>query len=810
MKNLLFILSCFFHLSNSYAIGFNGSGISGRVLDQEKKPLQFAIVTLLNSGDSSLAKGATTDENGNFSLGEIVPGNYFLTVNLAGFEKFTRDSILFSETNQTVLPDIILVPQKEMKEVTISAAQPLFEQKPDMLIMNVENSPVKISGTAWDLIAKIPGVMIDANNNITLRGKPGVAVYFDNKNTYLGGDALVNYLQNISAADVISVQIISNPSAKYDAQGTGGILNIVTKKGSQLGFNGNARAGIAEAFYPKYEGGFGFNYAKEKFNVYGKYDIGRRDNIERFYINRNIPYNNITTNYNQFSSKKNQPLGQTVRLGADMYAKHGITWGVRTEGSLSNEKNFATNTTMLSTVGSDTTMGLYQGNTENNIFQNLNGNIYFDQKLDTLGTELSASADALYYNIDNTSDFTLNTYDNSGNEISPTAYSRMNTHSKMNIYVEQMDYTKPYGKKYKLESGVKSSYVATDNTMKFENEVNSTWENDTTKSNQFIYKETILAAYANGYATYGNWQFEAGLRGEQTISDGNSPTVNTHLTKTYFQLFPSVFILQKFGKHSAMNYTYSRRVNRPDYMDLNPFVSYLDRYTYEKGNPYLQPEIVNNAEITYSFMDALTVTAGGSLVSNAMTDVTQQEDATGIGYKTTVNLKTVQHGYLGFSCPVPIGNWLMMENDFNYMYDRYSSVLYGTTIDNRNNTWTASSNLTVSLPGNLKFQAWGWYNAPATYGIFHMKERWGTGAGISGTFCNKQLNVLLNVSDIFRSNGMRATINFQNQDMSLRFVPESPRVYLRVRYSFGNSKATRKAETKTGADELKDRTGGNK
>jgi hypothetical protein len=808
MKHLLLLLSGIFFFANAHALERENTQLHGRITDQDKKPMEFVVVTLLKAEDSSLVKGDITDAAGNFSFENLNAGNFLVSASFTGYEKVMQGPFTVSGDQNLALEDIAMVPVKNEKEVVIAAAQPLFTQKADKLIMNVENSPVRIIGTAWDLLSTAPGVVVDQNAKITLRGKSGVLVYIDNKNTFLSGDQLMNRLQNIPATDIVSVEIITNPSAKYDAQGSGGIINFITKKGSQLGFNGSVMVGVGQAFYTKYQDGASFNYATAKFNVYAKYDFANWNSLDRSYINRNITYNSIKTNYNQHSSIIETPLANSGTLGIDFYAKHNITWGVRADGSFIHDRSNAINTTIITQSGSDITNELYQKNGDSNLFHDATANIYFDQKIDTNGRELSGSLDYLTYNTNDLQTFNLNYIDDHGNTTAPSENQRSNSLSAINILVGQLDYAHPFGKKYKLETGLKSSYVKTDNNLIFDFENNSgAWENDTTKSNHFIYTEQINAVYATGYATLGKWELEAGLRAEQTISDGNSRTTGERLKNSYIQLFPSVFILQKINETNSINYTYSRRVNRPDYQQLNPFVYYLDKYTYEQGNPFLQPEISNNVDVTYSFMDALFVSMGAGRTKHAMTDVTNQVDSTGIGYKTTVNLNNVDNGYFGISSPIPIGNWFMAEIELNESYHRFTSNLYGTNIDNKSWMFNGSTTFTFTLPHSVKFQIWGWYQGPGTYGIFYSKSQGGVGTSISKTFFNKQLSVNLVGNDLFHQNGMRASINFQGQDVYLEFIPETPRVFLRVRYSFGNKKATRKAESKSGAEDLKNRTG---
>lgn len=808
MNRLLpFLFGMLFCMTAS-AHPFENGQLHGRVVGEDKKPLEFVVVTLLKAKDSSLVKGGITDGDGNYLFDNLSSDTFLVSASFTGFTKVMQGPYIIAGGQNLAMEDIVMTASKDLKEVTIAAAQPLFTQKADKLIMNVENSPVRITGTAWDLLSTAPGVVVDQNGRITLRGKSGVLVYMDGKNTFLSGDQLMNHLQNIPATDIVSVEIISNPSAKYDAQGSGGIINLITKKGSQLGFNGGANFAYGQAFYGKYTGGFNFNYATAKFNVYGRYDFADWNSLERSYINRNINFNSITTNYNQHSSTTDNSFSNNARLGIDFYAKHNITWGFRVDGAFVPEHSSSINSTLISESGNDSTNELYQKNTTKGDFKNGSVNLYFDQKLDTNGKELSGSVDYLTYDNANLQTFNLNYYDLNGRPFAPSEDQRSNALSNINILVEQIDYAHPFGKKFKVETGAKSSYVKTDNNLIYDFKNNSgNWQNDTTKSNRFIYTEMINAAYVTGYATLGKFELMAGLRAEQTISDGDSPTTGEHLKNSYVQLFPSVFVLHKINDKHALNYTYSRRVNRPGYENLNPFVFYLDKYTYEQGNPFLQPEISNNVDVTYSFMEALFLSVGAGRTKHAMTDVTNQVDSTGIGYKTTVNLNNVDNLYFGFSTPIPIGNWFMGEIELNESYNRFTSNLYGTNIDNKSWMFYGSSNFTFSLKHDLKIQVWYWYQGPGTYGIFNSKSKSGTGVSISKSFFNKQLSVTVVGSDIFHQNGMRAYINFQNQDVYLSFIPETPRVSLRLRYTFGNKKATRKAESKSGADDLKNRTG---
>lgn len=803
LRNLFILpaLLCFVISGNSAV------NVRGKVTDQEKKPVEFAVITLLSSADSSLVKGAISASDGTFVLENIQPGNYLATYSFTGFEKVWKGPFEIADGADFSLPDAELLPSKQMDEVTIRAAMPLFQQKPGKLVMNVESSPIRIAGTAWDLLSKCPGVFIDQNSNITMKGRQGVQVYIDDRPTYLGGDGLKNYLQGIPAADIANVELIYNPSARYDAEGTAGIINLVTKKGARQGLNASARLGYGYGFRPKYYSGFNFNYAKEKYNIYGSITENRRYTVDQTYIDRYVPYNGDTTLFSQNSyTYSNSPVN-IARFGIDFTPKEKISFGFRTEGFYAPEKDLGENSTLISGGGSDSTLNLKQTNYINENSANGGGSIYYKQQFDSLGKELSLSSDYLRFANRNNQKYNLHFYDQSGMESINPSFQRSDSKTDIEIFVLKADYTHPFNEKYKLETGVKSSYVKTDNALNFELLQNSQWENDTTRTNQFIYTEQINAAYINGSASFKKVEIMAGLRAEQTISDGNSPTTGQELKRKYLQFFPSVFVTHKINDKNTISYTYARRINRPDYENLNPFVYFLDQYTYQTGNPFLQPEIANEGDITYTYLDAAYLTVGFSKTTDAMQDVTQQIDSTGVTFQTTKNFNNIEGAYAAIGIPVPIGSWFLMENNISYSAMRFQTDLFGTPIDNKTSFVNLSTNVTFTLKHDWKIQAWSWYQSGFTYGIFKIKSQSGTGCSFSKGMLNNKLQLSLSFYDIFRKNGNRVTVNFQNQNVKLRTVPESPQLNFMLRYNFGNSKAAKKSQFQSGADDLKDRTG---
>lgn len=781
-----------------------GGTVSGKVSGPDQQPAEFAVVTLLNASDSSLVKGAITTADGAFLLENLPPGNFLLTVSMTGFSKKWEGPFTLSENQQLELPALTLETSKEMNAVTITSAQPLFVQKPGMLVMNVENSPVRMSGTAFDLLKKAPGVFVDQNSNISLKGKAGVQVYVDGKNTFLNGEQLANYLQTIPASDVVRVEIISNPSAKYDAEGNAGVINIITQKGSRQGWNGSVYGGCTQGKLTRSFTGVSFNYGKPKYNIYGKYDFGTPWRIEDHNIKKSINYENNTSYFTQRTLITLNPVVNTARVGIDFTPNANTTWGLRVDGSRDVEKIRTSNE---STITQDTdTMRLTQENKLHGRFSNLGGGAYFRHTIDTLGQEISASADYLLYYDRTNETYDLNFTDPNSNYVAP-AQQRSSSSNDIPIYVGQVDYTKPFGKKFRLETGVKSSYVETKNALLFEILTGSSWGKDTTRSNTFTYKEQINAAYVNGSLSLDKWEIMAGLRAEQTNSDGISPTMNQEVKRSYLEFFPSLFITQKINRKNTLNYSFSRRINRPDYESLNPFLFYLDQFTYKAGNPFLQPEIAWNAEASYGYNDFLFLEASVSRRTQAMTDISRQVDSTAIIYQTTVNLNTVDMAYIGGSVSHNITKWWINEANVRFTYARYRSDLYGTAFDNHNIAFNADATETFLLNKGWKVQLSGWYQGPMYYGIFLFHPMGGVDLAVSKNFFDNKLQCSLTGADLFHTQLMNIDVNYDQQDIHVHHISDTQTLTLRLRYNFGNAKAARKSQFKSGADELKQRAG---
>ncbi|MEW6469911.1 MAG: TonB dependent receptor [Bacteroidota bacterium] len=782
--------------------------LKGRILDEKNQPAEFASVALLQASDCTLVMAAITDSLGLYAFSPVPYGKYMVAAEMTGSSREYYGPV---ETDSLggplTLPAIVLKPLTQLGEIGVTARIPLFTRKPDMLVMNVENSALRSAGTALDVLKKVPGIFIDNNNNITYKGKAGVRITMDGKNTYLDNNQLVNYLQNMSASEIIRVEIVTNPSAKFDASGKAGYINIVTRRRQKQGLNGTVGAWGGYGLTPKYGGGSYLSYGSPKWNFFGSYYSGRREGLEEIHIFRNILYNDTLSSFDQDSETRTLSKSHNARLGFDYFPDSVTSMGLVASANFFNETEQVISGTGVRQEPGDSAFTLEQLNMIFATDYHLGSGLYFKKKLDTLGSEFSFNADFLMYANNSDDDYQTRHYDGSHVEFGQPYLQRSNSASDITIGVGKVDYVRAFAKnEAKLEAGLKSSYVVTDNSLFFEILKNQAWENDTLRSNDFIYKEMINAAYASFSFSWKKIGFQLGLRAENTISDGNSPTLNKRVVAEYTNFFPSAFINYSIGENHLFNAGYSRRIDRPNYQELNPFLFYLDQYTYEKGNPFLKPQFSNAFNLEYSFMEAVFTGMEFSRTRDAMMEVTQQVDSTGIGYLTTENLSTVD--YLGFSLgfPIPVGKWFMMENEFTEVYSSYrSDDLFGSALDREGWAFSYSGNMSFFLPRNLSFEISGWYESGNVYGIFNSGEKWGIDCGLVKFFFNKTLLVAFSAEDIFRTSTFASTITYQGQDVRLSWYDENRSFWFRVRYSFGQTQI-KKSGYSSGADDLKNRT----
>ncbi|HET6225597.1 MAG TPA: outer membrane beta-barrel protein, partial [Bacteroidia bacterium] len=542
--------------------------------DGNTKTIESATITLLRAKDSSVAKISVANKEGNFVFENVTEGKYLVSITAVGHSKGYSAAFDVNESNSSVaLKTIELVPvSKELSGVSVSARKPLIEQKIDRTIVNVEAAVTNVGTSALEVLEKSPGISVDKDGNISLKGKQGVQVYIDGRPTYLGGTDLANYLRSLSSNQLDQIEIMTNPPAKYDAAGNSGIINIKTKKTKQFGYSGNLSSTWSQGRYPKVNESFNFNYRKNKVNLFTTLGYNNRKNFQDLDIQRKfIEVKEIKSIFTQESRIKEQGESYNAKLGMDYFVTKKTTLGVVLTGFY-NPGVFSNKSDVLIY---DPNMNLLKqtlAQTSNDRkWNNFSTNLNFRHSFDSTGKELTIDADYVTYSSKNAQDLTNAYYDKQGLPTIKADTLLGSLPQDINIYSAKMDYTHPLKKGAKFEAGIKTSFVRTDNNAVYDSVNYGVHVRDNGRSNHFIYEENVNAVYANYSRPFGkkiNGQF--GLRLENTNSNGDQVTTGEKFKRNYTQLFPTAFFQYNADKNNNFGLNYGRRINRPDYEDLNP------------------------------------------------------------------------------------------------------------------------------------------------------------------------------------------------------------------------------------------------
>jgi hypothetical protein len=628
----------------------NTGNITGTVKDDEGKALQSATVSLLKAQDSSLVKVAVSDKVGKYEFVSIKEGKYLLSYTSVGFEKKFSNHFDLSGATIEMPATALVAAAKGLSGVTVQSKKPFIETKLDKTIVNVEASPTNAGSTALDVLEKSPGISVNSDGAISLRGKSGVIVMMDGKPTYLSATDLANMLKNMPASALDQIEIMTNPSAKYDASGNSGVINIKTKKGRAPGFNGSIMAGITTGIYniegntyiiPKSQNSFQFNYKTGKLNFFGNYNPNYMEGRNTMMFDRKFIDNG---NYEGYSAQTTKFLfkgfNQTLKLGMDWDISKKDVIGVVLSGFAFDGNPTPTTVSDIFDANNNLQSRLVSYTDNDLSFKNFTSNINWRHKFDSAGQEISADVDYVRY--DNMAEMMLTTDKyNSARQFTGQSFLKGSLPADINIYSFKTDYSKPI-KNGRFEAGAKVSYVKNDNLVDYKTFFDNKWYDDA-RSNHFIYEETVNAAYVNMNKQFKKWTVQGGLRVENTISKGNQITQNSTFKKNYTELFPTAFVSYALDKNNSLTVNYGRRITRPNYQDLNPFIYFLDTLTYRQGNIYLVPQFANKYELSYAYKSKYIVSASYSETDDVISQIMRQNTAERKTFLTPDNVATFKN-----------------------------------------------------------------------------------------------------------------------------------------------------------------------
>jgi hypothetical protein len=787
--------------------------INGTIKDGQGNGINNATVSLLHAKDSSVLKLAVTKNDGKFSFSDSKAGKYLVSTSHVGYKQVYSSVFDFDGITSVTVPALNLekVP-KEIAGVTVTSQKPIVEVKADRTILNVEGTINATGNDALELLRKSPGVTVDKDDNISLSGKNGVQVYIDGKPSPLSGTDLANYLKSMQSTQIESIELITNPSAKYEAAGNAGIINIRLKKNKAYGVNGSVNLGWNIGTFAKYNGGFNLNYRYKKINMFGSYNHNRNRYTNTFNLYRTT---SIDTSFDQHSEMMGRNKGHNFKTGVDYYANRFSTFGVMVNGNISDNEFRNISRTDIAYMPSKTSDRLLVANNSSvgereNV--NFNANYRF---ADTAGHELNIDGDYGFYNGMNNQFQPNNTYDPSETNLKLREIYNTLTPSEIDIYSLKVDYEQNF-KKGKLGIGSKISLVQADNTFqRFFGEGASTLEDN---HNNFKYKENINAVYINYNRQLKGIMFQAGLRAENTHSKGTSKgfrydynsdtnkSVDSLLDRQYTDLFPSAAVTFNKNPMKQWSITYSRRIDRPSYQNLNPFEFNLDKYTFQRGNPNLRPQYTNSFGITNVYKYKLTTSLNYSHVADVFSTIPKSENSK--AFITSENVATQNIVSLNVGMPVQY-KWYSLYFNVNTYYSHFKGEAQDFKVDVNIYSFNLYAQQTFKLGKNTTAELSGYYTSPSVWqGAFKTNALGGLDVGLQQVILKGKGNIKATVTDIFKTYPWSATNNTTGQTLKVNGGYESRQFRLNFSYRFGSNLVKQARQRKTSIEDESKRTQG--
>jgi outer membrane receptor protein involved in Fe transport len=792
----------------------SGNGkLTGKVLDEKHLNMAYASVSLLKAQDSTLIKGSITEDNGTYLFTGLQEGKYLIAINMIGYAKVFKGPYVINAVHKVYnIDNVELIPTaKQLNNVNIVSRKPLVERQVDKTVLNIENSVLAAGNNALEILQKAPGVAVDKDGNISLRGKKGVLIMLDGKPTYMSSDQLANLLRSTEGNAIQTIELITNPSAKYDAAGNSGIINIKLKKNRNYGTNGSITGGGGYGRYYKSNGGISLNHREKKFNAFGEFNYSKNKEYHDLDI---IRVNNTATDrtfFNQTSASIRERQNYNYKGGIDYFINDNNTIGAAVNGYNSTGNPVSDVKTLIGSSPAETDSSVVALNPSKFKYAGITYNLNYKGTIDTAGQEINADVDYSRYNSYQNDEYNNNYLNAAGQPYKAPYIFRSSAPSAIKVFAAKVDYTYPFNKKTKLDVGLKSSVVSTDNNSIFENFLDNAWQNDLTRSNQFIYDENINAGYLNLKREFTGLTVQLGLRAEQTNSKGNSITEQKISDRHYFNLFPSLFLNKVLGKDHELGFSYSRRIDRPDYGDLNPFISFVDLYTYGIGNPFLNPQYTNAFELNYSYKKTINVSFGYSHTSDAITRVLLSDTLKKTLFISSQNLAEKKSYNLNINSPLAIFKWWTTNNNLTVFYNKFSTPnLLGVPYESGKLAFYANTNQTVSLNSTINIEMSAFYQSSMVEGTLAMKPQYGIDLGASKSFMNKKLNIKLAANDVFNLQKWRITSALPGQDYSVNEKNESRVFRLTCTYRFGSNdiKGARQRSKGSAAEDSRIKSGG--
>lgn len=796
MKNLILFI-CFLVFSGGQLI--QAQQITGKVLDENGKPMPFTTLQLLKA-DSSIQKIETSKTDGSFSFSNLKTEKYFLGITFVGYAPLRR-TVDLQNGNGDLGNLQMKLQSTELKAVTIAAEKPMVEIEPDKTVFNVSKSLSTTGEDGLELLRKAPGLQIDNNENIVLEGKSGVNVYINGKQSYLSGTDLTNFLKGLRAEDIEKVEIITQPSSKYDAAGSAGILNIILKREKGLGTKGTVSHTLTYGDYARNNSSLSVNNRNKKYALFGNYSHYEGQSTRFFNLKRQQGTNIFDGKTTNRIDGQNDRIG----LGGEYYLTKNATMGAAFSANHSTNTVITDSKTPISQSDDFIVDSILTAPNRNAMeVDNYTANLNYTFK-DTSGRQFSVDLDFV-------------SYENASNSYQPNFYVSPNeeevysqTINYQETPVDILVYSAKTDYEQKLGSGIaavgaKVSQVSTHNVFDFYGYQNGDRILNLNRSNVFDYEESILAAYLNYQISHKKWKFQGGLRAEQTYSEGdlksNTVQANKNVKREYLNLFPSGGITYEIKRGNSLALIYSRRIQRPNYQNLNPFESQINELSFRKGNPFLQPQFTDNLKLSHTYRYKLNTSFTYSYISDYFAEVTEAEG----DRKSFINTRNVadQAVYnFSVSYPLKITKWWNVYASTYLFYTEYTAN-NPAFIPIDQTVYGGYGQSSFSLPRNFKAEVSGWYSSPSIWrGTYRTKSIGALNLALQKSWGNWTAKVSYN--DILYTIPWRAETRFGNLAINGTGGADSRNISFFLSYAFGQSDVKESRRRESGAEDEQNR-----
>lgn len=807
---VLCLLPVSFLTSNAFSQSLNG-----KVRETNGAPLPGVNMLLLRTGDSTLIKSAVSDPSGTYTLEQVRPGSYILTASMVGYKMAYIPAITVSEQQEVIqLADLAMEAQAtQLREVSVLAKRPFAEQHIDRTVINVANSIVSGGGTALEILEKAPGVAIDRQTDqVQMRGKEGVIVQIDGKQTYLSMADMLATLRSIPSDNIDQIELITNPSARYDAAGNSGIINIKLKKKStgpqaNAGTSGGVTLTGGTGQYGRQRGSIQLNHRMKKVSLFGSYGINNDKNYWDFVNERTQPNSPAgpaeQINISQDSYVRQRDFSQNAKVGIDYNLSKSTTIGVAWTGfwTRSYEKSPAKANFRGEENGPEYLKTLTQKSLTN-LFSNQIGNVNFQHtfaKTEGAPNQLTADFDLAHFTRDFKNSLTTQTL------LPPTPAAPLTglfTHMpvEMDIVAGKVDYLMAIGKEWKLETGLKSSSVRSDNAMSLSEGMAGNLVPNDSLSNHFRYKEQINAVYGSISGKLGKkTDILIGLRVEHTHAVGRSLTLNTLVKRSYLNLFPNLLISRALSPGQVLSFSYGYRIDRPSYQTLNPARSFVDPYFFSVGNPYLKPQLTHAFEFKHIYRNKIFTSIGAGFTDDFIFFSNRPINETVLDRFPENFGKS--HAYnMTITFPIRVTERWTMQMSLLGVYSRYQHAYMGRQDNVRQFSGRLNNSGSLVLGKGWTVEINGWINTPETVALRRFDWKGTLDAGVQKTF-SPNLKIRLSVQDIFHTNRSLAVLDNPELKSTTTIRTDSRLALLGLSWSFGNQKIKVTRQRKTGSDE---------